>query len=83
MLVPRRLSAGMTDGFDPSEREMLEHCLILGHEVAATAFTVRARYVSVQIRLSADELVVFTCEDGRVWVTGRGYDVELTRRPEW
>jgi hypothetical protein len=79
----RRLSAGMADGFSAWERETLEHFLILGHEVASAAIALRARYVSAQIRLTADELVVVSYQDGRVWVTGRGYDVELTRLPEW
>jgi hypothetical protein len=73
----------MTDEFSGWEREMLEHFLILGHEVAATAIALRARYVSAQIRLSADELVVFSFEDGRVWATCRGHEVELTALPEW
>jgi hypothetical protein len=68
----------MTDEFSGWEREILEHFLILGHEVAATAIALRARYVSAQIRLSADELVLFSFEAGRVWATGRGYEVELT-----
>jgi hypothetical protein len=37
MSGPRRLAPGMADEFDAWEREMLEHFLILGHEVAATA----------------------------------------------
>jgi hypothetical protein len=69
--------------YSPWERETLEHFLIIGHEVEATAIALRARYVSAQLRLSADDLVVFSYEDGRVWVTGRGYEVELSGRPEW
>jgi hypothetical protein len=79
----RRLAAAMADEFDAWERETLEHFLILGHEVAATATALRARYVSAHIRLGADELVVISYEDGRVWVTGKGYEVELTQLPEW
>jgi hypothetical protein len=78
-----RLMADMTDGLDPWERETLEHFLIIGHEVADIARALRARYVSAQLSLSADELVVFSYEDGRVWVTGRGYEQDLTRCPEW
>jgi hypothetical protein len=78
MFAARRLITGMADDFSLLEREILEHFLILGHEVAAVAIALRARYVSAQVRLSADELVVFSFEDGRVWVTGRGYEGELT-----
>lgn len=71
------------DDFTAWERQLIDHFVILGHEVQATAHALRARYVSAQIRLSADELVVFSYEDGRVWVTGTGYEVELSARPEW
>lgn len=77
------LTAGMAGEFSAWERETLEHFLILGHEVAAMAIALRARYVSAQIYLSAEELVIFSYEDGRVSVTGAGYEVELTRLPEW
>jgi hypothetical protein len=73
----------LADEFSAWERETLEHFLILGHEVARTAEVLRARYISAQIRLTADELVVFSYEDGRAFVTGRGYEIELSRRPEW
>jgi hypothetical protein len=69
--------------FNAWERETLEHFLVIGHEVELTALALRARYVSAQIPLSADELVVFSYEDGRVCVTGYGYEVELSRLPEW
>jgi hypothetical protein len=73
----------MAEEFSPWERETLEVFLILGHEVAATAIALRADYVSAHLRLDADELVVFTFDRGRVTVTGRGYEVELSRLPEW
>jgi hypothetical protein len=73
----------MPDEFSPWERETLELFLVLGHEVADTALTLQAEYVSAQLRLGPDELVVFTYDRGRVSVTGRGYEVELTRLPEW
>ena len=83
MSAGRRLADDVGDDFTPWEREMLEHFIVIGHEVAATALALRARYVSAQIRLSADELVVFSYEDGRVWVTGHGYEEELSARREW
>jgi hypothetical protein len=73
----------MSGEFTPWERETLEHFILIGHEVAETAHALRARYVSAHTQLTADELVVFSYEDGRVWVTGRGYQLELTRQPEW
>jgi|1186.fasta_scaffold98444_2 hypothetical protein len=83
MFDARRLSRGVEDELSRWERETLEHFLIIGHEVEATAMALRARYVSAQIRLSADELVVFSYEDGRVWVTGRGYEEELSGLVGW
>jgi hypothetical protein len=73
----------MADEFTPWERETLEVFLILGHEVAATALALRADYASVHLRLDGDALVIFTYEAGRVTVTGRGFEVELTRLPDW
>jgi hypothetical protein len=66
-----------------SRDEMLELYLILGHEVAFTALALRAEYVSAQLRLGVAELIVFTYDCGAVWVTGTGFEIELTRLPEW
>jgi hypothetical protein len=73
----------MAGEFTPWEREALEHFILIGRAVAETAHALRARYVSAHIQLTAHELVVFSYEDGRLWVTGRGYELELTRLPEW
>ena len=83
MFDARRLTRDVEGEYTPFERETLEHFLVIGHEVEATALALRSRYVSAQIRLSADEIVVFSYEDGRVWVTGRGYEEELSRLREW
>lgn len=77
------LSARVPGEFSPWERETLEHFVIIGHEVAQTAYALRARYVSVHLQLSTTELVAFTYEDGHVWVTGRGYERELSGLAEW
>jgi hypothetical protein len=83
MFDARRLSRDVQNEFNPWERETLEHFLIIGREVEATALALRSRYVGAQIRLSAEELVVFSYENGRVWVTGRGYEEELSQLREW
>ena len=83
MFDARRLTPDVANEFSPWERETLEHFLIIGREVEATALALRAHYASAHIRLSRDELVVFSYEDGRVWVTGRGYEEELSRLREW
>jgi hypothetical protein len=61
----------VTGEFSPWERETLAHFVLIGREVAEIAHALRARYVSAHIQLTADELVMFSYEDGRVWVTGR------------
>jgi hypothetical protein len=35
------------------------------------------------IWLGIDELVVFSYEGDRTWVTGKGYELELSQLPEW
>ncbi len=65
------------------EEGALEHFLILGREIATTAVTFRATYLSAHLRLAEGELVAFSYEDGAVWVTGRGFEVELSALPRW
>ena len=48
-----------------------------------TAVTFRATYLSAHLRLAGEELVAFSYEDGAVWVTGRGFEVELSALPRW
>ena len=48
-----------------------------------TAATFRATYLSAHLRLAGEELVAFSFEDGAVWVTGRGFEVELSALPRW
>lgn len=71
------------DDFGEWERETRELFLILGHEVAAAAVALRARYVSAQVQLAANTVLVLTYEQGRVWVTGKGFELELTALSEW
>jgi hypothetical protein len=73
----------MSTELNPFERENLELFVLLGHEVAATALKLRADYVSAQLRLGCADVVIFTCDRGVVSVTGRGFEVELSRLREW
>lgn len=74
----------MSYELDPCERETLEVFLILGREVADTAFVLRASYVSAHLPIGDHgEVVAFTCEHGRVTVSGKGFEVDLSLLPEW
>lgn len=73
----------MADELDPLDHATREIFIILGHEVADAAFVLRASYVSAQLNVGDGEFVVFTYEHGRVTVSGKGYEVDLTQWPEW
>jgi hypothetical protein len=73
----------MADELTPWEDETLQHFLELGREVADAAVTLRASYVSAHVRIGEGEVVAFSCEDGAVWASGRGFEVELSRLRGW
>jgi hypothetical protein len=73
----------MADEFTPWERDTLEHVLTVGREIADTAVTLRANYVSAHLRIGDGELVGFAYEDGAVWAHGVGFEVELSGLPGW
>jgi hypothetical protein len=73
----------MSPDLIPFERADLELFLVLGHEIASTALTLNADYVSAQLPLGPAEIVMFSYDRGVVSVTGRGFDVELSCLREW
>lgn len=83
MFARRALSRPMTGELDPHEPETLELFHIIGREVADAAYVLRADYVSAQLVLASGDLIVFTFDRGRVTVTGRGFEVDLTALPGW
>jgi hypothetical protein len=69
--------------FAACERELLEPYLVIGREVAHRADELHASYLSVHIPVGDGALVAFTWDDGAVWATGRGFDVELSALRAW
>ena len=43
----------------------------------------QARYLSVHMPIAEGAVVAFTWEDGAVWATGDGFDVELSAFRAW
>lgn len=71
-----------TESPDAFSRQPLAALVRIGHDVGARARRLQAEYLCVHIR-ARDELLVFTLERRAVWVTGLGFDVELSRLAEW
>jgi hypothetical protein len=63
------------------EREMLQPFLAMGGVLARIAEELQATYLTVHMPMAGGALVGFTHERGAVWVTGHGFDVELSASP--
>jgi len=62
---------------------MLDVFLVMGKEVALIAEQLQANYLTVHMPIADGAVVAFTWEDGAVWATGRGFDVELSALRPW
>jgi hypothetical protein len=69
--------------FTAWEHEMLHVFLVMGKEVALIAEELQARYLTVHMPIAEGAVVAFTWEDGAVWATGDGFDVELSALRAW
>jgi hypothetical protein len=69
--------------FVPWEHEMLHAFVLIGREIALIAAQLHAHYLTVYLPIADGELVAFTWERGAPWVSGRGFDVELSAIPAW
>jgi hypothetical protein len=67
---------------DPFSSQPLVALVLIGHDLDARARRLHAEYLCMHI-LAGKGLLVFTCERQAMWVTGAGFDVELTALPEW
>jgi hypothetical protein len=67
---------------DPFSSQPLVALVRIGHDLAARAWRLQADYLCAHIPVR-EGLLVFTWERQAVWVTGAGFDVELTTLPEW
>ena len=62
---------------------MVQPFLAMGRELAHVADELQATYLTVHVPITGGALVGFTYERGAVWVTGHGFDVELSASPAW
>ena len=69
--------------FTSWERERLHPFLAMGREIARIAEELQAAYLTVHMPIGNGELVAFTWERGATWVTGTGFDVELSALSAW
>jgi len=67
---------------DAFSRQPLAALVRIGHDLDTRARRLGAEYLCAQIA-ARDGLLVFTYERRAVWVTGAGFDVELSALPEW
>jgi hypothetical protein len=67
---------------DSFEHQPLDALVRIGHDLAARARRLDAEYVCAHMPAREGRLV-FTCKRGSVWVTGAGFDVELSALPKW
>ena len=69
--------------FTPWERGVLHPFLAMGREIARIANKLQASYLTVHMPIADGALMGFTWEQGPVWVSGHGFDVELSASPAW
>ncbi len=64
--------------FTAWEHELLYPFLVMGREIARVAQELQADYLTVHMPIADGELVGFTWERGALWISGNGFDVELS-----
>jgi hypothetical protein len=67
---------------EPPPGASLAALVRVGHEVALRGRRLGAAALSVEIAGDAGS-ILFSCEAGRVWATGVGYELELSALPRW
>jgi hypothetical protein len=55
----------------------------IGHELTTRARRMSAKYLAAQLEVATDTLVLTYERRRGTWVTGLGFDRELSALPEW